>query len=175
MNKKYYIEIDPINKEKEILDIFKDYNARSFSKTDNGYDWLEEDTSKCVVIPNPHGGEDLEINVGDIGEFTIYFSANHAHYASCQGDYEEMIRTIQEILNNDLCSGIIKDTEGKWYGSRFVNKADTNNKPEIVFDFVFKKKEFRDKLMKTGYYIEFVFWDPANSIILGAPSQNSTP
>jgi hypothetical protein len=37
----------------------KEYNPHIFSKTDEGYEWLEEDDSKCIVLDNPYYDETL--------------------------------------------------------------------------------------------------------------------
>ena len=74
MDNRYYIEIIALDKVTEIVDIFKEYNPHIFSKTDKGYEWLEEDDSKCIVIDNPYYDEALEIVVGDMGEFMLFFA-----------------------------------------------------------------------------------------------------
>ena len=168
MDNKYNQLIDPLDKENEIIESFRDYGAKSFSKSDNGYDWLD-DYAKCVVITNPYGGADLEIDVGDMGEFTIYFHTHHTHFDPYQGDYEDMINLIHEIINNNICAGAIMDREGKQFCSRFVNKEEVDQSPQTIFEFIFGVEEFRKKLTENGYTVEFVFWNPANNVTTSNP------
>lgn len=160
---KYYVEIDPVEKIDEILELFKEFCPKIYSKTDEGYDWIEEDFSRCIVFVNPFSSENLEINVGDSGEFTLFFSAVHAHYFSYQSDYEEMLDTIKNILSNKLCAGTISNLDGKWFGSGIFKNTEVGKNPQEVFDFVFKEKEFRNTLLKTGFEIKYTFWNPANN------------
>ena len=168
MDNRYYIEIIALDKVAEILDTFKEYNPHIFSKTDEGYEWLEEDDSKCIVLDNPHYEETLEIVVGDMGEFMLFFAKSHAHYSNYQLDYEQMIERIKGILTNNFCAGVITDNEGNWFGSAFFDKDDIKKAPQSTFDFVFKEKEFADKLLSKGYKVEYSFWNPIdNSVING--------
>ena len=168
MDNRYYIEIIALDKVAEILDTFKEYNPHIFSKTDEGYEWLEEDDSKCIVLDNPYYDETLEIVVGDMDEFMLYFAKSHAHYSNYQFDYDQMIERIKEILTNNSCAGVITDNEGNWFGSAFFDKDDIKKAPQSTFDFVFKEKEFADKLLSKGYKVEYSFWNPIdNSVING--------
>lgn len=160
MDEKYYIGIVPLEKEKEVLDSFADYNPKSFSKHDAGYDWLEEDDSKCIAFENPYGGSSLEINIGDNGRFTLFFSEHHAHYEAYQGDYEDMLMRISDIFSNNVCVATIKDYKGKWYGSCFLSKEESDKRAQEIFGFVFKEDEFRSHLSKHGYSYSLNYWDP---------------
>ena len=160
-----FIEINPFNKIDEILDIFKQHNPRVFMNTDKGYDWIEEDDSKCIVFENPYGGESLEILVGDFGEFTLYFN-QHAHYDSYQYDYDLMIKTIRDIFCNRICAGRIEDKNGKWYGGGYFDKSEITEQPQKVFEYIFKHKEFFDHLTKVGYKVKYCFWNPIDDITI---------
>ena len=46
---KCYIEINPIDKIGEMMSMFKDFSPKLFSKNYEGYDWIEEDDSKCII------------------------------------------------------------------------------------------------------------------------------
>ena len=74
MNKRY-IEINPIDKIDEMTSIFKDYSPKVFSKNDEGYDWIEEDDSKCIVLFNPFYDNNLEI-LGRAEEITFRYGKN---------------------------------------------------------------------------------------------------
>ena len=165
MYNRYYIEIVALDKITEIVDTFKEYNPHIFSKTDEGYEWLEEDDSKCIVLDNPYYDEALEIVVGDMDEFRLSFAKSHTHYSNYQLDYDQMIERIKEILMNNLCAGAITDNEGNWFGSAFFDKNDVKKAPQSTFDFVFKEKEFADKLLSSGYKVEYSFWNPIDNSI----------
>ncbi len=173
MKNKYYIEITPLDKEKDILEIFADYEPMSFSKNDTGYDWLEYDDSKCIVFENPYGGSPLEISIGDDGRFTLFFSEHHAHYEAYQGDYEDMITMISNILNNCVCTATIKDDKEKWYGGCYLPTEDSDKPPMKMFDFVFREDEFRNHLIKYGYSISLKYWDPKYDKMIKVDSQEN--
>ncbi len=160
MDKKSYIEIVPLEKEKDILNSFADHNPKVFSKQDAGYDWLEEDDSKCIVFENPYGGSPLEINIGDSERFTLFFSEHHAHYEAYQGDYEDMLTRISDIFSNNVCAAMIKDCKGKWYGSCFLSKEESDKSVQEMFGFVFKEDEFRNHLNKHGFSYSLNYWNP---------------
>lgn len=158
-DERYYMEINPFDKIDEILEIFKHLSPQVFVKTNEGYDWLEEDDSKCIVFTNPYGGEALEIAAGDRGEFTLYYNG-HAHYANYQYDYDLMIERIRDIFENNICAGTLTDGNGKWYGSGYFDKNDISAPPQKVFEFVFKEKEFYNHLTAVGYSVKYSFWNP---------------
>lgn len=163
MDERYYIEIQVLDKVEEMLELFKEYAPKVYSKKDNGYDWLEEDYSKCIVFKNPHYDQQIAIDVGDMSEFTLFFAKSHAHYANYQLDYDQLIECIRNILSNNVCAGVITDSNGKWYGSAFFDKEEIIKEPQEVFEFVFKEKEFCDKLISRGYKIEYTFWHPKDN------------
>ena len=160
------VEINPLDKIDEILEIFKQHNPNVFSCDDEGYDWLECDSSRCILIKNPHSKNDIEISIGDDDEFVLCFAGAHSHYLNYQYDYENLIEDLKNILNNTLYSGTITDSEGKWYGSGFFEKEKINDDPKGVFKFVFDIKEFNEHLSNTGYKIEYVFWNPIDNKII---------
>lgn len=160
------IEINPIDKIDEIMSIFKDFSPKLFSKNDEGYDWIKEDDSKCIVFLNPFCEDNLEINVGDMGEFTLYFGWSHTHYLSYQLDYEELISMVKNILNNKACAGVLFDTQEKWFGSGIFQKEEINKEVTEIFNFVFKEKEFRNKLLKSGYVVKYMFWNPTENKLI---------
>jgi hypothetical protein len=159
----HLIEINPLDKIDEILEIFKQHNPKVFSCNDEGYDWLECDSSRCIFIKNPYCENDIELSIGDDDEFVLNFSSGHAHYLNYEYDYERLIENISDILKNTLCSGTITDSEGKWYGSGFFEKEKINDDPQNVFKFVFDIKEFRGHLTKMGYKVEYTFWNPTDN------------
>lgn len=154
------ISINPLEKIDEIISLFKDYNHKIFSNLDKGYEWIMEDDSKCIVFFNPYSDNNLTINVGDMGEFTLYFNNLHTHYLPYQTEYEYLIDTIKNILENNACCGYIEDKNGEWYGSKIFEKHEIDSNYNESFDFIFNHKEFYNKLNKNGYVVNFIFWNP---------------
>ena len=72
MDERYYIQIEVLDKIDELLEIFKEYSPKIFSNSDEGYDWIEEDFSRCLVIENPYYDENIELDIGDGGEFCLF-------------------------------------------------------------------------------------------------------
>ena len=161
-DERYFMEINPFDKIDEIMEAFKDFSPKIFTKTDDGYDWLEEDDSKCIVFANSYGGQSLEIDVGDMGEFTLCYDW-HAHYANYQYDYDLMIERIRDIFENRICCGNITDSEGKWFGSGYFDKAEIQNTIIENFTYTFGEKEFSDHLIKSGYTVTYTFWNPIDN------------
>lgn len=158
----YYEEINPIDKANEIMTLFQQLKPKFFSNVDEEYSWLE-DGAKCIVISNPHSTDNIEICMEKHGEFILFFSEHHSHYSAYQGDYEDMLKDLKNIFNNNLCAGILFDNENNWYGDCWVKKDKISMDPKEIFDFVFKEKEFRTKLLKKGCRVKFVFWDPIDN------------
>ena len=163
MDERYYIQIEVLDKIDELLEIFKEYSPKIFSNSDEGYDWIEEDFSRCLVIENPYYDENIELNIGDGGEFCLFFGNNHVHYSAYQLDYDVMVKKIKAILKNEACAGYLTDINGKWYGSGFYKIEEINKAPKDVFDHVFKTKEFYNKLTNFGYVAEYYFWNPKDN------------
>ena len=166
MNEKYKVEINPIDKEEELLEIFREYKPTSYSITDEGYDWLENDQSKCIVIKNPYCENDVEIELENMDQITLFFADFHTHYFAYQGYYDDMVRTVKSILMNETCSGVIKNLNGKWFGSTLAEKSEIGKDPQVVFDFIFNIDEFRRNLSENGYKINYCFWDPVDDSVI---------
>lgn len=158
----YYDKINPIDKVNEIMTLFQQFNPKSFSNADGEYDWLD-DEAKCIVITNPYSSDNIEICVENFGEFILFFAEHHSHYAGYQGDYEDMLKDLNNIFINNLCAGILFDNDNNWYGDCWVKKDNITIDPKEIFSFVFKEKEFRTKLLKKGYQAKFVFWNPIDN------------
>ena len=163
MDDKFYLEIDPLDKEEELLTVFKEYNPKSYSRTEEGVEDLQEDDAKYIVFTNPYYDCPIVIDLGDMEEFTVYFAENHAHYSACQGYYEYMLETLKKLFSNALCAGSLFDTNGKWFGSCWVEKEDLDKDIEEIFHFVFKEKELERELTQNGYEAEFKFWNPIDN------------
>lgn len=84
MENKYYDAINPLDKETEILTLFREYSPKSFQKTDDGYDWLGECDTKCVVFTSPYSLDSIEVTIEYMDEFTIYFSCCFKCQRNCE-------------------------------------------------------------------------------------------
>lgn len=163
MDERYDGEIDIFDKVGEIMELFKDYNPKVFSQSDEGYDWLEEADSKCIVLNNPYCGNPIEIGVGDMDEFTLFFAGGHAHFDSNLLDYGRLIDCVRNILQGMECAGRLMDSAGKVYGAGFFEKEKVTRLPEEVFQSVFRIPLYADQLLRIGYKVEYTFWNPVDN------------
>ena len=153
------MEFNPIDKIPELTKMLQAYNPIIHSKSDEGYDWLEED-SLCIEIPNPYGGDSITIECEDCGEFTVGFSYYHSHYFAHNYGYSNMCEELSSLLNNKCCSAaIFCGSENEWLGSTLIETEKLSLPIEKTFDFVFKHNERKEKLRINGGEARFDFWD----------------
>ena len=162
MDEKYYQPIVTLEKIEELLTAFREYSPKLYSKYDEGFDWIEEDNSRCMVLANPFCDENIDILI-DLGEFVVFFAGYHCHCFAYQGDFEDMIQTVKCILHNELCAAVLWDSADKWFGSRLLEKTEIDKSPTEMFDTTFESKEFSDHLAESGYRIKLTFWNPVDS------------
>ena len=161
-------EINVLEKIEEITELFKDYNSKVFSQTDEGYDWLEEEDSKCIVLENPYSDVPIEIGVGDMDEFTLFFAGGHAHFDGDLLDYGRLLTCVRNILQGVECAGRLTDSDGRWYSAGFFEKDVLRKSPEDVFETVFRIPVFAKQLQSKGYKVEYIFWNPSdNQTVMG--------
>lgn len=113
----------------------------------------------------------------DWAEYTLYYGDDyHEHfYVDDDEDEEEyLIRYVAEILSNERCAAAIyynNNGKLKWLGSCSVKREIAlKNSVNNTFAFVFKTKEFRDKIEKNGGEVRYCYWDGDldNNIVLHA-------
>ena len=154
------MELNPIDKAKDLLQLLKEYYPLVKTKNDLGYDWLEEETDLCIEVlstDNPIGK--LYIVCEDGGEFTLCFDA-HAHYYSCEQEYQRMCSDLRDILNNEMCSAnLYSKSDGTWYGGGFFSCASIALPVREVFDFLWENPETAARLQTSGYEVKYCFWD----------------
>ena len=168
MKSQYNLEINVLEKIEEIAELFKEHNPKVFSQADKGYDWLEEADSKCIVMENPYGGESIEIGVGDMEEFTLFFAGGHAHFGNDLYDYGRLLACVRNILQGAECAGRLMDSAGTVYGAGFFEKEKVTRLPEEVFQSVFRIPLYADQLLRIGYRVEYTFWNPMdNQTVVG--------
>ena len=160
------MEFNPIDKVPELTEMLKEYNPIIHSKSDEKYDWLDED-SLCIELPNQGTGDGLTIECGSYGEFTVSFSYYHSHYSANDFEYGCMCERLAYLLNNKYCAAaMFCGSENKWMGSTMVEKEKILLPLEEIFDFVFERNEFAEKLRTNGGEARFIFWDSSlNKIV----------
>ena len=159
----YFQDINPIEKEEEIKRLFAEYSPKTVTSRDSGYDWLADD-SLGIVFENPPHGDNIEIELENEGEITLYFSTFHSHYP-CMGDYETMLEDIRKILSNEACACLLITPDGEWRCGTIAAKADVGTDLRRLFRY--------DAAHYAGYHIRFTFWDPADSSELTVPADEA--
>lgn len=160
------MEFNPIDKIPELTEMLQSYNPIIRTKSDEGYDWLEEG-SFCIEIPNPNAGEKITIECENGGEFTVCCSYYHSHYFADDCEYSYMCEQLSNLLNNKCCSAaIFCGSENEWKGSTLIEKEKVTLPIEEIFSFVFENEKCAEKLRTNGGEARFVFWDGSlNKII----------
>ncbi len=152
-------EFNPIDKLSELTEMLQAYNPIIHQNSDEGYDWLDEN-SFCIEVPNPDGNESLTIEGADNGEFTVCYSYYHSHYFADEYEYSSMCEKIFDLLNSKCGSAtIFCGSENKWMGSTLIGKEDTSLPLEEIFHFVLEHNKFADELRANSGEARFVFWD----------------
>lgn len=100
-SEKDLIQVDPTTRVEALMQEFALFNPVLKRKSDEGYDWLEDDECACIIIPNPAGHE-IEIELA--GEFTLYFGGTHCHYWAYESGYEDLILDVHDIIKGKMCS-----------------------------------------------------------------------
>ena len=154
------MEFNPVEKVNELIDTLKKFNPTIRKKTDEGYEWLEEDTDVCIEILNPDSynpDDGLTIICEDDGEFTLCFGA-HYHYWGCDEEYNQMCQDALDILKNKMCSANILSGEGKkWIGGGWLRCDEIDLPIKDVFFFL---------NLPIEYEAHYSFWDNSlNKII----------
>ncbi len=160
------MEFNPIDKIPELTEFLKAYNPMIRSKTDEGYDWLEEN-SFCIELPNSNKSDRITIECEDGGEFTVCFAYFHSHHFADDYGYSFMCRQLTDLLNNKCCSAaIFCGSENEWKGSTLIEKEKVTLPIEENFSFVFENEKSAEKLRTNGGEVRFNFWDSGlNKII----------
>ncbi|MBO5785690.1 MAG: hypothetical protein J6R45_00040 [Clostridia bacterium] len=153
------MDFNPIDKINELIRIFEEHNPIIRSKSNEGYEWLEE-SSLCIEIPNPNSDDSITIECEDGGEFTVCFSYCHQHFFANDFGFDYMCKEISDILYCKCCSAaLFCGSENEWFGSTLAEKDQIVSPIEDVFDFVFENANLAEKLYKNGGEARFDFWD----------------
>lgn len=159
-------EILPISRLPELLEMLKEHTVEvhRFGDTDDEYKYLEEG-SACITVLNPYQEDRLYIDLD--AEVTLTFGVFHTHYYPDLDGYSHFESDLFLLLQNELCSATLYCEENKeWLGSRAINKEEISLGCRKVFDFIFKIKEFRDKVDKRGGEAHYHFWNPVDDILI---------
>lgn len=164
------MDINPIDKVDELLEMLQQFNPTVKRITDRGYEWMEEETDICIEILNPNSDnpdDGLLIICEDNGEFTLGFGDMHEHYNACSNEYKEMCKTTLDILNNKLCSVVfLLGDEKTWIASSYITVDEISNPLSAVFGCSWQKEYFADKIKSGDCEAHCHFWDSSlNEII----------
>ena len=73
----------------------------------------------CITILNPYSENKMYIDLEE--EFTLSYGAYHEHFYPDRDGYNEMVKTINGILDNELCSATMYSGQPlKWLGSTAI-------------------------------------------------------
>lgn len=162
----YYDEIESTaSKKDELLELLKDYSVSAHTNEEDEFDYLEND-DVTLVVKNPLGGEDLQIELG--AEFSLFFELWHLHYSAYKADYERMKKDILTIVGGN--SGAMTFfADGKWVGSTLCPEipAEDAKGTDLVekywaWEDDSPASKSKEKLLTLGGEIRFTCWNPAN-------------
>jgi hypothetical protein len=149
------MELNPIDKVNDLLDVCKEFNPIIRKRTNEGYDWLK-DTDVCIEILNPGSSEREEgmtIICEDGGEFTLCFHS-HTHFSPL--DYDEMCGMIRDILTNKMCAAVLSMDDRKIRGSRFLSRDQIHLPAEEIFEPVWLDR----------CEVQYFFWDSSQNCVV---------
>lgn len=156
-----YEEIDPISKESELISLLSEYKPEVHRYTDDGFDWLEDDDYSIII----KDGEEVRMYVDYTdGEFTLGLGCWHGHYDLYRKDYEDLLKDIENILNNLLVAVTIR-CDGEWYGSWKATVSECSKKELIIQAREIMHKELIEKTKKNGYQLECEFFNKSKDFI----------
>lgn len=151
----FYEEIDPVSKEPELIALLSEYNPEVHRYTDDGFDWLDDDGYSIIIKRD--GEERMYVDYND-GEFTLGLGCWHGHYNLYRKDYEDLLKDIENTLNNALVAVTIR-CDGEWFGSWKTPVSECSKKELIIQARETMHKELIEKTKRNGYQIECEFFD----------------
>ena len=159
------MEMNPIDKVQDFIEKLQGYTVFVKNKSDEGYEWIEEDKDICVDIINPNSDNSLTILFENEGQFSLFFGYTHSHYFNDDYEYNSLCDNVIEILNSRLGAGsLFYGTEEKnWLGSTFVTPQEAKQPIQQTFEFTLKHEEFSNKLRDFGGEAKFIFWNDSLS------------
>ena len=156
---------DTLDKLQELCGLLSNYKYEEHDHDDCEYKYLDE-ASVCITILNPYSENKMYIDLEE--EFTLSYGAYHEHYNPDSDGYNEMVKTMQGILNNELCSAAMYSGEPlKWLGSTTISKTESIQLPiKDIFSFILKTKEFKNRLNMDGGEVHYDFWNPVDDRVV---------
>ena len=158
-----YTEINPIDKIEDLKRLLSEQHFEIKSASDEGYDWLEEN-SVCIVVYNSMCENTMEITLEDQNEFTLFFAGYHCHYFPDTEDFKCLCNDLHDILDNKRCVASIFYGEDNVLGDTLLDADAVHNTYQDNFDFVLKHDEFEEKLNRYGGHIRYSFWKSKDDI-----------
>ncbi|MBQ6303694.1 MAG: O-acetyl-ADP-ribose deacetylase [Clostridiales bacterium] len=149
----FYEEIDPVSKEPELIALLSEHNPEVHRSTDDGYSIIIKDGDE----------EHMYVDYND-GKFTLGLGCWHNHYNLYRKDYENLLKDIENILNNSFVAVTIR-CNGEWFGSWKMSVSECSKKELIIEARKMMRKELIEKAKKYGYQIECEFLDKSKDLI----------
>ncbi len=167
-SEKDLIDVDPTTRINALMHVFADYKPVLMRKSDDGYDWLEDNECACIIIPNPLS-EALDIEIELAGEFTLYFGGTHCHYWAYESGYEDLITDVHDILKGKMCSYALSYDGWDWcsgfWNGDMIDKSKCaqylrNNSAKYIYAM---KKSYGKKLKPNSEFsarlISYIYSD----------------
>ena len=166
------MEINPIDKAHDLMEKLKNYDPSIRTKSDKGYEWLEEETDICIEVLNPDPNasvKDMIIHCEDDGEFTLYFGV-HSHFYPYEHEYESMCELALGILNNEYCAeNVFCGEEKKWMLGGFDTREELESPIWEDLDRLLEDKDYKyiaEKIKANGGEVHYFFWDSTYNKII---------
>ena len=129
------------------------------------YDEPEDDwVNHILKVKNPHGGEDMEIEVEDDGVFTLYFADMHEHFESYEGDFRDMINLVDNILSGKSCCMIVWSGKREWLGWCMGLQIPPTEKQVAIRKGMQLIESLEDEIYKTGGRVDLIYWNPGKNV-----------
>ncbi len=155
---------EPIEKLEELCSLLANQQIEIHKAPDNDteYDYLDEN-SACITVLNPYSDSKMFIDINI--EFTISYGTFHSHFYPNASEYEEMVKRIKALLNNEMCTASFYYGEDKkLLLSASLWKYDMN---ERITELI---NEHMPNLY--GGKVECLFWNPADNRTIKIPENS---
>ena len=156
-----------LDKREELCELLSGYSYEIHQKDNGEYHYLEEGDI-CITVQNMDGSKVMYLDLEE--EFTLSFGAFHAHFGCFLMDYQQLTDEIKGILANKVASASIYchyEEQLEWMGSCTIATDEVEHKSvEQIFSYVYRIREFRERLEKYGGEVRYEFWDSAHDKIM---------
>lgn len=166
----YYKEIEKTTAQKaDLLALLSGQKVDEYTNEDADFDYMEND-DVALVVRNPHGGEDLIVELG--AEFSLFFEKWQGHYDVFQSDYAQLKKDITAILSG-MAGTVNLLAGGRWVSSALCSGIpETSADPEELLKRYDAGDEITRRMHQQGGTIEVVCWQPSQTRRFTVAKQN---